>query len=227
MRGHDTHYWRVPRQWEGRTIAVLAGGPSLTQEQVDYCRGRAKVIAINNAYQLASWADMLYFCDDRWWKWHQDDAALQSFAGEIVTLENPNLCERFTRIKSVRNYGNDGLSELPDGVKTGANSGYQVINLAVHLGAAKIVLLGYDMAFKGGRSHWHQGHPMNPSENTYQSMLPNFPTLVEPLKKRGVDVINATPGSALECFRKKDLKCALIASSESNRTTEEMHSSPA
>ncbi len=31
-------------------------------------------------------------------------------------------------------------------------------------------------------------------------MLPNFPTLIEPLKARGVEVVNCTPGSALTCF---------------------------
>ena len=63
--------WRVPRLWPDATVVCIGSGPSLTAEDVDYCRGRAKVIAINNAYQLAPWSDVLYACDGAWWDWHQ------------------------------------------------------------------------------------------------------------------------------------------------------------
>ena len=224
MRDIDP-YWRIAPLWQGETVAILAGGPSLTQEQVDYCRGKARVIAINNSHELAPWADALYFCDDRWFKWYE--AKARAFAGWKITLENIPLVKQYPELMTLRNAGQAGFSEHRNAIYTGSNSGYQAIHIAAHLGAARIVLLGYDMGFKGGRSHWHKGHPINPCEGTYQSMLPHFPALVAPLKQRGIDIINATPSSALHCFRKQDLQCTLIASSESNRTTAAMLSSPA
>lgn len=37
-------------------------------------------------------------------------------------------------------------------------------------------------------------------------LIPNFATLVRPLRERGVEVINCSPGSALECFPKARLE---------------------
>jgi len=43
----------VPRLWPGETFVCLASGPSLTQADVDYCRGKARVIAIKDVLHLA------------------------------------------------------------------------------------------------------------------------------------------------------------------------------
>ena len=64
-------YWSIPKCWPGECVAILGGGFSLTQAQVDHCRGRCRVIAINRAFKLAPWSDWLYGCDsDRFWTWH-------------------------------------------------------------------------------------------------------------------------------------------------------------
>ena len=108
---------------------------------------------------------------------------------------------------SVKNTGRDGLETKPTGIRTGRNSGYQAINLAVHLGAKRIVLLGYDMRFQGKKSHWHGGHPVEIRDTVFEnSMLPCFPSLVKPLAKLGVEVLNATPGSALTVFPMVELE---------------------
>lgn len=196
--------WRAPRLWPGETCAIFGGGPSLTQAQVDACRG-LRTIAINDAYRLAPWADVLYFCDERWYKWHE--AAVQDFVGLVVTMENYGLPGD---IKHLHNMGRDGLYHEPDGLMTGRNSGIQAINLAVHFGVDRILLLGYDMRAVNGRTHWHEGRPAPASHNVYQqAMLPCFATLVEPLRKRGVEVINCTPSSALTTFRLESLESVL------------------
>ena len=62
--------WSVPRLWPGATVACLGCGPSLNADQVVLLRGRARVIAINDAWRVAPWADVLYGCDGRWWRKH-------------------------------------------------------------------------------------------------------------------------------------------------------------
>ncbi len=215
-------YWTVQEEWPGSTIVCIGGGPSLTQAQVDACRDRrdsagelVRVIAINDAWRLAPWADLLYFCDDKWWQWH--GKKLAHWRARIARLEGG--CHDFgdARIKVLRNIGRSGLSEFRDGVMNGKNSGYQAINLAVHLGAKRILLLGYDMKAaidKGAvKTHWFGDHPGGTSQDVYLQMLPWFDTLPPLLKKRGIEIINCTPGSALRTFPMRPIGEALPQSS--------------
>lgn len=187
-------------------FVIIGGGPSLTPEQVEMCRGH-RVIAVNNAVYLCPWAEALYFCDARWFGWHKD--AVLSFSGPVYTLDNRHLTSQIPGLISLRNDGTAGLCDEPDGLRTGRNSGYQAINLAVHRGATRILLLGFDMRAVGGKVHWHKQHPIATPADHLDVMRPLFRTLVEPLKARGVEVLNCTPGSALDVFPKVDLAEAL------------------
>lgn len=223
-----TKWWTAPEMWPGETAVCIGGGPSLTQEQVDFVRGKARVIAINDAYLLAPWADVLYFCDDRWWGWHKDRPEYRAFAGlKVKMYESERVHQIEPGVKMMQNLGTRGLSPIRRGLMTGQNSGYQAIGLAVHFGVKRIILIGYDMRFDGKRSHWHGGHPRPTAPNTYSgTMLPNFPSMVDGLKERGVEVINCTPGSALTVFPMMDLACALSASSVACPTTAPTPSMP-
>lgn len=92
----------------------------------------------------------------------------------------------------------------------GGNSGYQLINLVYHFGAKKIILLGFDMQRTNGRSHHHGDHPgyMNRTL-AFQEWVPRFNQLAQGLREEGVEVINATRETALNCFQKMDLEAAL------------------
>lgn len=195
----------VPRCWPGETFVLLGCGPSLTEADVDACRGQARVIAINQAYTLASWADVLYACDARWWAWHK---GVPAFAGLKYALEKD--AARWPGVQVLKNTGTEGLERDASGVKTGKNSGFQAINLAVHLGAAKILLLGYDMH----GAHFFGDYPWAPTIPPFHSFLDRFATLVEPLKALGVEVVNCTPRSALKAFPFQPLAQALGVSQE-------------
>jgi hypothetical protein len=192
---------RVERDWPGSTVVCIGSGPSLTQADVDAVRGRAKVIAVNDAYRLAPWADALYACDAKWWRWH--DGA-QAFAGEKWAMQRPSA--RWPGVKILRNTGANGLETNPTGLRTGRNSGYQAINLAVHKGARRIILLGYDMS--GGRQHFFGEHP-DRTGAPFASCLRAFATLVEPLQARGIEIVNCTRKTALVCFPLLPLEEAL------------------
>lgn len=62
---------RFSRDWDGDTALVIGGGPSVSRlgqdKLIPKCRGRMKVIAVNRAYRLAPWADMLYGADADFW----------------------------------------------------------------------------------------------------------------------------------------------------------------
>lgn len=195
--------WAVPRLWEGEACAILAGGPSLSVEQVDAVRASGlRCIAINSSYRLAPWADLLYFCDARFYDWHKDDEVFKAFGGIKATLDNFYLRKLIPDLRCVRNVGQRGLSLAPGEIRHGSNSGYQAINLAVQLGAARLFLFGYDFKYgDDGRSHWHGGHPIpTPKKVFSELMLPCFAGLRAELEALGVSVINCSPGSALTEF---------------------------
>ena len=103
----------------------------------------------------------------------------------------------------VRYTDEPGLSMDPELLHTGSNSGFQVLNLAVLLGASRVLLLGYDMRITGERTHWHGDHPAgmtNPRPGTLAGWVTAFAGAVADLERLGVSCINCTPGSALTCF---------------------------
>lgn len=191
----------VPRAWAGETVACLATGPSLCQSDVDQLRGRVRVIAINDAYRLCPWADVLYACDPSWWIHHQ---GVPSFPGQKWSLDHSQWKgyeHKYPDIQRLRHTGDTGLELDPSGLRSGKNSGFQALGLAVHFGAARILLLGYDMrAPKGSPVHFFGDHKWGPSRPPFPSFLAHFDTLVEPLRLAGVEVFNCTPESDLRCF---------------------------
>ncbi|MGE3932362.1 MAG: hypothetical protein AB7F67_03880 [Rhodospirillaceae bacterium] len=222
-------FWPVPPLWAGDTVLILGGGPSLADLAPRLDKGplnplpswegaggggasRVRVLAINDAFLLAPWADALYFCDLRWWHGVQNRPHLKrpfdAFPGLVVTLDNLQLRDRDPRIRCLANMGWDekaghtGLFDRPWGVFHGRNSGYQAIHLAVHAGARRILLAGYDMRpAPDGRANWHRNHETPANPGAYDAvMLPSFPFLAAACAARGVEVINVTPGSALTAF---------------------------
>lgn len=193
-------YARVPRDFPGGTILCVASGPSLTQEDVNYCHGRVDAaIAVNTSYQAVPWAYALYAADAQWWDWHK---GARGFDGMRYSLSTE---AAKWGVSILRNAGKDGLELSPDGLKTGCNSGYQALNLAVHYGAKRIILLGYDMQLGAQqKAHWHADHPHG-RPSPYKLFQEKFTTLVNPLADICVEVINCSRQTALKCFERREL----------------------
>jgi hypothetical protein len=202
--------WTVPPLWAGETVVIVATGPSVTQEAVDLCRSHARVVVINTSIRLAPWADLVYFADAQWYEAHQ--AEVDVFPGLKVTIassngvlpSNPDI--RVVGCADEVDKTSNGLCLRPSLVRTGRNSGHQAINVCYHLGVSRILLLGFDCRTpkKGENRHWWgTGYGLrheDPPTIYERNFLPRFRSLVEPLKEAGVEVINCTPGSALDCW---------------------------
>lgn len=190
----------VPLLWPAGTVVCIGGGPSLTAADVAYVRGRVNgVIAINDAYRLAPWADVLYGCDAKWWYWHK---GVPGFAGLKFSIDP--VARRHRDVIVLRRGRDAGLETDRGALATGANSGFQAINLAVHLGATRILLLGYDM--KG--NHWFGSHPDH-SKPPFAVCLSRFASLPPALAARGVTVVNCSRETALTAFPRVALEVAL------------------
>ena len=179
----------------------------------------AVVVAINNQVFAAPWADILYSCDSSWWGYYGDPEkspdtarALSEFAGERISIDPHSV--RYG-VKVMRRETGDGLGRI--GLRTGNNSGYQVLNLAWHRGAHCVILLGYDMQHTGGKTHNHGDHPRPLGNFGLPAMCARkFDALASDLKNEGVRVINATRETALRCFERMPLADALRAASDSS-----------
>ena len=180
---------------------------------LDFCRGKAKVIAVNNSYALAPWADAMWATDAKWWNWHQ---GVPSFTSPKWSLEHSawnNFRAKYPDVQRLRNTGHLGLEHDPSGIRNGRNSGFAAINLAVHYGAAKIVLLGYDMQAHSGKSHFFGDHPQK-GPSPYPQFRAAFETLVKPLAKMKIQIVNCTRKTVLNAFPKAKLEDVLKANDE-------------
>lgn len=173
------------------------------------------MIAINNAYRLAPFADVMYFADSRWWKWNKEREDYRAFAGQKVTILPTGMEVDDPDVHVLRNGDevgreNPGLSLDAQTLLTGRNGGYQAVNLAVLAGGNPILLLGYDMRHVDGRDHFDGGgHPLPTEAADLAFYAKRFRSMVEPLQRVGVSVINVTPGSALDAFPRASLEEAL------------------
>jgi hypothetical protein len=186
------------------TLVCIATGPSLCAEDVEMCRGQ-HVVAVNDAGRLlCPWADVLYAADMRWWQHYK---GVPEFTGLKYSLTST----RFADVQLLRNTGVDGIEIDPSGLRTGQNSGYQAMNLAIHLGAVRIILLGYDLGKTAhGRTHFFGEHPVGVrSSSPYQSFIAHFDRARGALAKLGVEVLNCTKHTHLLCFPRMSLEQAL------------------
>lgn len=203
----------VPRLWAGETVACLATGPSLNRDDCEYVRGKCRVIAVNDAHRLAPWADVLYSSDRLWWPHYK---GVPTFAGMKYGVgsgqRKSNQIRQCPDVRVLRNDGYSGISTDPTALRTGRNSGYSAVNLAVLFGASRILLLGYNMGYPGGKAHFFGNHPtgLPQHEYLYPSFRKSFDTMVQPLKELGVEVINCTEHTSLTTFPCARLRDVLL-----------------
>lgn len=171
-----------------KTAVCIASGTSLTKEDVEYCKGKATVYVVNNCYQIAPWADVLYACDEEWW-----DAYKPEFAGSKWTI-NINAAKKYNL--NLIGHDSQALFCETEQIATGNNGGFQAINLAYLHGFRRILLLGYD--YQNSGQHWHGQHKGNlnksPDMTRWIKHINNaYPLMV----KAGLEIINCSRDTAI------------------------------
>jgi hypothetical protein len=161
--------WSIPRLWPGSTVAILAPGPSLSQEVADAVRAKGlPTIAITSAGKLAPWADMLYAADGDFWTfspWAREFAGMKVGMCQVPGVLEIAISRRTTARGEDRH---NGFDPDPSALRTGGNSGYQALSIAVHAGASRVLLFGFDMQ----GTHFHGAHPQ-PLRNTHPDSSPS------------------------------------------------------
>jgi hypothetical protein len=170
----------IERIWPGYTVAVLASGPSLTPAIAGRLRKEAdRVIAVNAAHRLAPWADALVALDGNW------PAEYRTFEGMRITgvadddLNALYIGPRFETIRLAEGH----TIEV-------ANSGLTAVRLAAQMGAATIILAGFDWPAR-------EGHFYDDSPEEYPGNVEGLAAIVAELTAAGITVRAATPTVAV------------------------------
>jgi hypothetical protein len=220
--------WEIPRIWEGADCYIIGGGSSVPRQFgvpdniiQDVFTGRKApsayspymkqiqdkhIIAVNMAYKLGDWVDILFFGDSGFWKkWKED---ILTFEGLKITCSD-NLEDPAGHVKRIRkNRGKDlGITFNQKAVSWNYNSGGAAINLAVNFGVKRIILLGFDMQLDSeNNQHWHKFYKGNAKtvRATLVKHLRGFPKMAVDLKDR-VEIINCSPDSLIDCFPKMNI----------------------
>jgi hypothetical protein len=194
----------------GRDVFVIGGGPSFKDIDKRVLDGKI-IFCLNTAYREFPNATALYWCDESWIGNHYD-----------AVMDHP--CQlRFTARHTADGYikkdllatGNATVMKRTGdyGIDTdfnhvrGNNSGAHALNLLGNMRAKRIILLGYDMSLSGSASHWHEGHGLPMGNYVYNDLfIPSITSMANPLKNLKVEVVNCSPTSRLDCFKKDKLE---------------------
>jgi len=246
-RSRDSRYvvraWTVPIEWTGETACILGGGPSLlyglglSDEAIRQCMARERgisdfepvariklrarrVIAVNDSYKIAPWAQYLFFSDKSWYDVHR--YALFNLNGTRKVVCSKQVVQFYTQDDLCflsKSRKRDGIqTKRQDEISWNLNSGAAAINLAVLLGVTRIVLLGFDMKGGEGQSHHHGWHPQKQPQKGRDVHLPPWEKYRQRMRiiKRdadqlGVEIINCSPGSSIKEFPIWSLEEALCS----------------
>lgn len=166
------------------TFAILCTGPSMSQAVADSVR-HLRVIAVNKAFELAPSAEALAANDHAFWRTYPD---AHQFAGRKFSAST---------IKGV---------EKVHGAQSCWSSGCLALHVAKQLGAKRILLLGMD--FRGGHYFGeYVGACKRSAETKWQMHRVQFARWRA--ANRRIEVLNCTPGSALDVFSMANLSDCL------------------
>ena len=203
--------WLVPKMWQGRTVYIVGGGSSIKNLDLSLIHNE-RCIGVNNSYMFGNWIDICWFGDSRWFEWHSTHKQFREGWRDFQGIQAccVDRCCDHKRVKYLeRSIKADGIDVNPSKVCWNKTSGASAINLAYHLGAKLIVLIGFDMQIVNGEENWHNDHVKHGDNlNPYPKYLDVFPAISRDLKSLKVDIVNTSLDSTIpeEIITKKPLE---------------------
>lgn len=183
-------------KWAGRNVAVLATGPSLNKQDVVAVRDAGFItLAVNHAWLLAPWCDVIYAGDARYWRAY----------GDQINNCAPNAKKYSRSANAQKLYGAVVTKTV---MKGDYNSGQLAIEYALRQHPDLIVLLGFDASLKDG-IHFHGPHDKTP--NPRKSRMKTWALQFQRIPKHYdiSKIVNCSRKTALTVFRQDSLENVL------------------
>jgi len=226
--------WNVPKIWEDGDVWILGGGPSIpklfnvpdkvikdvvsrkfspnTYSQYMQSIHNKHVIGVNVAYLLGDWIDMVFFGDSAFFLKHMD--GLAEFKGLKVSCASNVASHDWVKYTPKDGKHNKGITKQPHLVSWNGNSGAAAISVAVHTGAKRVILLGFDMSLGDIKNqHWHDVYERGPAVTEkrlkklpFNRHLRGFAGIKRDADTMGVEILNCSPNSTIKEFRKVTLE---------------------
>ena len=181
------------RKWAGQTVCVIGSGPSLNAKDCARVeKSGLTTIAVNSSWKMARFCHILYAGDLTWWR----------NCGDEIDIE----VEKYTASQNAEHAFS--IKRHKSKLGAGYNSGMLAIELAIHLGASRVLLLGFDCSVKNG-THWHGDHKNtpNPNKNRCDKWKGYFQRLAD--HHKNIEIINCSRETELLCFPRMTIQDAL------------------
>lgn len=197
--------------WTGETAVIVASGPTAAEVPLELAKGKARFLAIKDAWKLCPWAEYLYACDHHWWEAHK---GVVPFLGQRICYDRQTvdkyLALGFLKVEIQRSIETFRFDH-PGYVGWGGHSGFHAINLAAQWGAKRLLLVGFDMRVDRG-NHFFGNHPYGankPTPGNCEKWVKHMDRVAPALTERGIEAINCSAVSALTAFPKLSFEAAL------------------
>lgn len=203
----ENEIWTPEILYRGQTVFCIASGPSLTLADVKKLTGKP-VIVVNSSCMVTLEAGItdatLFFTDNGWYMDRRE--IVKNWSGIVACLSRLAKRELPEKVKRVKPYGSpDFPPRFPamgsGEIQQGRTSGHTAVALAIAMGAARVVLLGYDMQMVNGKEHHHDEYKgprdLKIYENEFQKSFNGWNAAALAI---GVQIINCTHGSAVKEF---------------------------
>ncbi len=191
----------IAREWEGETAFLICGGPSAASQPIDALRGR-RVMVVNSSVYRVPWADILFFGDERWEMNNRE--AVKAFLGRVLSSSYGNVdCPYIEFLRRPKPSDTPaGLSSDPSEAWLRHTSVRGAINVLCHLGVKTIVTIGLDGGpDASGKTHHHAPHPWGLNRDIWNLQREELSHVAPALEARGVNLLNASPGSRIPFWR--------------------------
>jgi len=202
--------WHIPKMYKEETIFVLGSGPSLGLLHGSTILKDKIVISVHDAFQISSWVKIHFMGDARAY-WEKKDL-----------IDKLNILKVSTNIQTEKHPSVEGLSDIKvvniiwkipglnldsdTTLRYNGGAGACCIDFAAHLGARRIVLFGFDNKFKNGRLHYFPSIHEKPSQIKVWGMERIWKAILQDSEYHKIEIVNATPDSALPFVKRVDLE---------------------
>ena len=192
--------WIPSPVWEGQDVYLIGGGSSLSSFNWHLLKDEF-TIGINAAYILGKEiSKVVVFGDVQFFNEHSK--GLEKYAGPVFTNCEELLHSPYPFLYTMRRIP-FGIHK--DGLGWNNSTGAVAINLAILLGAKRIILLGYDgQAVSAEKWNWHQYQNKENRQELFCKFKEGFSYMMQDyrVKYKHIPIINVSDVSKLEHFPK-------------------------